>query len=70
MVEFNEKYDYDFIKMMPFGAYTTSDWGTKLEIFCDKYKEVEIAAPAISSLEDYKRPSGQGRRIGWPGRNR
>jgi len=32
MVEFNEKYDYDFIKMMPFGAYTTSDWGTKLRL--------------------------------------
>ena len=27
MVEFNETYDYDFIKMMPFGAYTVSDWG-------------------------------------------
>lgn len=54
MVEFNETYDYDFIKMMPFGAYTTPDWGTKLEIFCDKYKEVEIIAPAITSIEDYK----------------
>lgn len=53
MVEFNETYDYDFIKMMPFGAYTTPDWGTKLEIFCDKYKEVEIVAPAITCVEDY-----------------
>ena len=32
MVEFNEKYDYDFIKMMPFGAYTIPDWGAKLDI--------------------------------------
>ena len=54
MVEFNEKYDYDFIKMMPFGAYTTPDWGAKLDIFCDKYKEVEVAAPGITCLEDYK----------------
>lgn len=54
MVDFNEKYDYDFIKMMPFGAYTVSDWGAKLAIFCDKYKEVEIAAPTITELEDYK----------------
>lgn len=55
MVEFNETYDYDFIKMMPFGAYTVSDWGAKLDIYCDKYKEVEIAAPGIECREDYKR---------------
>ena len=53
MVAFNEAYDYDFIKMMPFGAYTTPDWGAKLDIFCDKYKEVEVAAPGITCLEDY-----------------
>lgn len=53
MAEFNEKYDYDFIKMMPFGAYTTPDWGTKLDVYCDKYKEVEISAFAITCPEDY-----------------
>ncbi|NCB73781.1 MAG: uroporphyrinogen decarboxylase [Clostridia bacterium] len=53
MVAYNERYDYDFIKMMPFGAYTVQDWGAKLAVYCDKYKEVEIAAPAISELEDY-----------------
>ena len=47
MVDFNEKYDFDFIKMMPFGAYSVSDWGAKLSIYCDCLKEVEIAAPAI-----------------------
>ena len=54
MVEFNETYDFDFIKMMPFGAYTIPDWGAKLDIYCDKYKEVEIAAPGIVVPEDYK----------------
>jgi len=54
MVEFNEEYDYDFIKMMPFGAYTTSDWGVKLEIYCDKYREVRIVAPAFTDVEGYK----------------
>lgn len=53
MVDFNEKYDFDFIKMMPFGAYSVQDWGTRLKVFCDKYKEVEIDAPAITELEDY-----------------
>lgn len=55
MTAFNEEYDYDFIKMMPFGAYTTPDWGAKLDIFCDKYKEVEIAAGGIDDREDYRR---------------
>ena len=55
MVEYNETYDFDFIKMMPFGAYTTPDWGAKLDIYCDKYKEVEIAAPGIVCPEDYAR---------------
>lgn len=53
MVAFNEKYDYDFIKMMPAGSYMVPDWGAKLDIFCDKYKEVEIAAPGITCPEDY-----------------
>jgi len=53
MVAFNEKYDFDFIKMMPFGAYTIPDWGARLKVYCDKYKEVEIDAPAVTKLEDY-----------------
>ncbi len=52
---FNEKYDYDFIKMMPCGAYMVPDWGAKLQIFADKYKEAEIGAPGISCVEDYMR---------------
>ena len=54
-VYFNEKFDYDFIKLMPFGAYSVSDWGAKLEIFCNKTKPVLIAAPGIESVEDYYR---------------
>jgi len=54
-VYFNEKYDYDFIKLMPFGAYSTPDWGAKLDIYCDKYKEVVISAPGIASCDDYYR---------------
>lgn len=50
---FTEEYDYDFIKMMPFGAYSTQDWGTKISIYCDKFKEPVISAPAVDSAEDY-----------------
>jgi len=55
MVEFNETYDYDFIKMMPAGSYMVPDWGAKLAVFCDKYKEVEIVAPGINEVADYTR---------------
>ena len=55
MVAFNEKYDYDFIKMMPAGFYTTPDWGARVKIYCDRNREAVITAPAISALEDYKK---------------
>lgn len=55
MVDFNTKFDFDFVKMMPFGAYTVPDWGAKLDIFCDKYKEVEVAAPGVVDVDDYYR---------------
>ena len=53
MVSRNEEFDFDFIKMMPFGAYTTQDWGAKIKIYCDKYKEPVIVRPAINELADY-----------------
>ncbi len=53
MVARNEEFDFDFIKMMPFGAYTTQDWGAKIKIYCDKYKEPVIVQPAIRELSDY-----------------
>lgn len=52
---FNEKYDYDFIKMMPFGAYSVQDWGTQLKIYCDKYKEPVIDRPGITCAQDYRK---------------
>lgn len=55
MVERNEEFDFDFIKMMPFGAYSTQDWGAKIRIYCDRYKEPVIVRPAIQELDDYRR---------------
>ncbi|MGL6201722.1 MAG: uroporphyrinogen decarboxylase family protein [Lachnospiraceae bacterium] len=49
----NEEYDYDFIKMMPFGCYSTQDWGAKIKIYCDKYKEPVVVVPGINELTDY-----------------
>ncbi len=52
--EFNEKYDFDFIKMMPFGTYSIQDYGAQIKIYCDKYKEPIILSPGITSIEGYK----------------
>lgn len=52
-IQFNEKYDYDFIKMMPFGNYSVQDWGAKIRIYCDKYKEPIVEEHAIKSIRDW-----------------
>jgi uroporphyrinogen decarboxylase len=51
--EFNEKYDFDFIKMMPFGLYSTQDWGNQLKIYCHPYHEPIVIEPLIKKIDDY-----------------
>lgn len=51
--DFVEKYDYDFIKMMPFGNYGIQDFGAKLDIFCQPNKPVLLAEPGIHCIDDY-----------------
>lgn len=53
-VETAEKYDFDFIKMMPFGNYGIQDFGAKLKIFCQPNKPVILAEPGIHSIDDYR----------------
>lgn len=53
-VEFVKKYDYDFIKLMPFGTYTVQDWGARIKIYCDKYMEPIVEDYAIKSIDDWK----------------
>lgn len=54
-VEFVKKYDYDFIKLMPFGLYSTQDFGNEVVFYCDKYKEPIVRNYAIESIEDYEK---------------
>ncbi len=54
-VEFNEEYDFDFIKLMPFGTYSIQDWGAQLKIYCHKYHEPIVLSPGIKEVEDYTR---------------
>ncbi len=52
-VEFVKKYDYDFIKLMPFGAYATQDWGARIKIYCDKYREPVVTDFGIKRASDW-----------------
>ncbi len=54
-VAFVKKYDYDFIKLMPFGTYTIQDWGAKIKIYCDKFKEPIVEAPGINDISDWEK---------------
>lgn len=52
-VDLTEKYDFDYIKMMPFGLYSTQDFGNQITIYCDAHKEPIVKKFAIQSEEDY-----------------
>ncbi len=53
-VEFAKKYDYDYIKLMPFGTYTIQDWGARIKIYCDKYKEPIVEDTGIKKISDWQ----------------
>lgn len=52
-VEFTEAYDFDYIKMMPFGLYSTQDFGNQITIYCDPQREPIVAEFAVKSPSDY-----------------
>ena len=52
-VELTEKYDFDYIKMMPFGLYSTQDFSNQITIYCDPHKEPIVKKFAIQSPSDY-----------------
>lgn len=55
LVANNDKYDFDFIKLMPFGLYSVQDWGVKVKIF-NKVGEPPIVDDyAIHEIEDWSK---------------
>ena len=52
-VALSKKYDYDFVKMMPFGLYGVQDLGAKIDIFAQQGKPPLVARPGIQSISDY-----------------
>lgn len=51
--DFVKKYDFDFVKMMPFGNYGIQDFGAKLKIFAKKNFPVLLDEPGIHDVTDY-----------------
>ncbi len=52
-VEFADKYDFDFIKLMPFGLYGVQDYGAKVKIFNQVNKPPIIEDFGIHKVEDW-----------------
>ncbi len=53
LVADNAKYDFDFIKLMPFGLYSVQDWGVKINFYNTKGKPPLVADYAIHSVKDW-----------------
>lgn len=51
---YTKKYDYDFIKMMPFGLYGVQDYGAKIKIFNQVDQPPEVSDYGIHEVEDWK----------------
>lgn len=54
-VEFVRKYDYDFIKLMPFGLYGVQDWGCKVKIFGTPEAPPIVDDFGIHEIEEWRR---------------
>lgn len=48
-----KKYDYDFVKMMPFGLYGVQDLGAKIKIFAQQGKPPVVERYGILKPSDY-----------------
>lgn len=50
-----KEYDFDFIKMMPFGNYCAQDYGLSVTFFCNETQPALERKFGIESVEDWKR---------------
>lgn len=54
-VEMTKKYDFDFIKLMPFGLYCVEDWGAEIQYFNQSNRPPIIQKYGIEEVEDWGR---------------
>jgi len=52
-IEVASKYDYDFIKLMPFGLYTVQDLGAKIKIFGTQHQPPIVDEFGIHDIKDW-----------------
>ena len=52
-VEQTRKYDFDFIKLMPFGLYCVEDWGAQVQYYSKSNQPPIVKKPGIESIEDW-----------------
>ena len=53
-VQVLRQFDYDFIKLMPFGLYSVQDWGCKIKIFGTPLEPAIVEDYGVKSAEDWK----------------
>ncbi len=53
-VAFQQKYDLDFIKLMPFGLYSAQDWGCRVQFFCDRTRPPIVLKNGIANSQEWK----------------
>ncbi len=53
-VAFQRQYDYDFIKLMPFGLYSAQDWGCQVQFFCDDSHPPIVYRHGIQKTEEWR----------------
>jgi uroporphyrinogen decarboxylase len=54
-VAFQKQYDYDFIKLMPFGLYSAQDWGCQVRFFCDAEHPPIVFKHGVQKPEDWQK---------------
>ena len=52
-VHIAEKYEHDFIKLMPFGLYGVQDWGTRIRITASRGEPPEVIEHAVHTAKDW-----------------
>ncbi|MDR0400140.1 MAG: uroporphyrinogen decarboxylase [Treponema sp.] len=54
-VDYAEEFDFDFIKLMPFGLYSVQDYGAKINIYAQTGRPPVVADPGIHEVADWGR---------------
>jgi len=55
MLEYQEKFDWDFMKINPRASYHVEDWGNTLEWSTDEFKKHTKTGFAVGSIDDWQK---------------